>query len=151
MIGGAAGPGKTVAILMAAAQYVDVPGYSALLLRENFADLGQPEAWVPLSKSWWMEKPLGPHGECAHWSATDHRWTFPSGATITFGYLQRDDDAYQYDTAAFQLIGIDELTQHSLWRYQFMFGRLRRPSAGPLSQVPLRMIVSSTAKSAGAK
>jgi phage terminase large subunit-like protein len=129
--GGAAGPGKTVALLMAAAQFVDIPGYSALLLRENFADLNQPESLLPLSKSWWFNR--------ADWSATNHRWTFPSGATITFGYLERDDSVYQYDSAAFQFIGIDELTQHTEWRYRFLFGRIRRPAAGQLSGVPLRM------------
>ena len=120
-----------MATLAAAAQFVHIPGYSALLLRENFADLNQPESWIPLSKSWWMNK--------ARWSASDHRWMFPSGATITFGYMERDDSVYQYDTAAFQCIAIDELTQHSEWRYTFLFGRLRRPSHGPLAEVPLRM------------
>jgi phage terminase large subunit-like protein len=129
--GGAAGPGKTWGVLAMAAQFVETPGYAALLLRTNFADLNQPESWIPLSKAWWMNK--------AHWSATDRRWTFPSGATITFGYLERDDSVYQYDSAAYQFIGIDELTQHSLFRYTFLFSRLRRPSAGPLADIPLRM------------
>jgi hypothetical protein len=129
--GGSAGGGKTVATLLAAAQYLDVPGYAALLLRENFADLDQPKAWIPLSKSWWMGK--------ADWNATSHRWTFPSGATVTFGHLNRDDAVYQYDTASYQFIAIDELTQHTEWRYRFLFGRIRRPKTGPLSEVPLRM------------
>src|SRR5689334_8462761 len=37
--GGAAGGGKSYATLIAATQFVDVPGYAALLLRENFGDL----------------------------------------------------------------------------------------------------------------
>lgn len=131
--GGAAGGGKTFASLIAAAQFVDVPGYSALLLRENFADLNQPQAWIALSKSWW-------YGKGPAWNSSDHRWTFPSGATITFGYLEGDSAVYQYDSAAYQFIGIDELTQHTEWRYRFMFGRLRRPAgAGQLAHVPLRM------------
>ena len=133
--GGAAGGGKTYANLIAAAQYVDVPGYSALLLRENFADLNQPMAWVSLSKAWWKN--------AASWNASEHRWTFPSGATITFGYLERDDSVYQYDSAAYQFIGIDELTQHTEWRYTFLFGRIRRPAEGPLAGVPLRMRTAS--------
>ena len=125
-----------MATLAAAAQYVDVPGYAALMLRENFADLNHPESWIPLSKSWWMNTG-------ARWHSSERRWTFPSGATITFGYLERDDDVYQYDTAAFQMIGIDELTQHTEKRYTFMFGRLRRPKEGPLSRVPIRMRTGS--------
>lgn len=134
--GGAAGGGKTYATLIAAAQFAHVPGYSALLLRENFGDLGQPGAWIPLSKSWWLNKG-------ADWNASERRWTFPSGATITFGYLERDDDVYQYDTASYQFIAIDELVQHTEWRYRFMFGRIRRPLVGPVSAVPLRMRAAS--------
>lgn len=129
--GGAAGGGKTYATLIAAAQFVDVPGYSALLLRENFADLDRPQAWMQLAMQWWHKK--------ASWNASARRWTFPSGATVSFGYLERDADAFQYDGGAYQFIAIDELTQHTEWRYRFMFGRMRRPAEGPLSQVPLRM------------
>ena len=37
--GGAAGGGKSIALLMGALQYVDQPGYNALLLRKTFKDL----------------------------------------------------------------------------------------------------------------
>ena len=130
--GGAAAGGKSSALLMAAAQYVDVPGYSALLLRSSFPDLMQPDALIPRSKDWWLGK--GPK-----WSPQEKRWTFPSGATITFGYLERDDDVMQYRGAAYQFIGIDELTEHTEYRYRYLFSRIRKPKVGPLSQVPLRM------------
>jgi len=35
LYGGAAGGGKSEALLMAALQYVDVPGYAALILRKD--------------------------------------------------------------------------------------------------------------------
>jgi hypothetical protein len=38
--GGAGGGGKSDALLMAALQYVDIPGYSALIIRRNFSDPG---------------------------------------------------------------------------------------------------------------
>lgn len=132
MYGGAAGGGKSSALLLAAAQYVDVPGYAALLLRSSFPDLMQPDALIPRSKDWWLGK--GPK-----WNPTEKRWTFPSGATITFGYLERDDHVYQYQGAAYQFIGIDELTQHTEFRYRYLFSRLRKPGDGPLAEVPLRM------------
>lgn len=131
LYGGAARGGKTLAALMAAAQYVKVPGYSALLLRENFPDLMQPGAFIPLSKEWWYGR--------VGWNEQQRRWTFPGGATITFGYLERDDDVYQYQGSQFQTIIVDELTHHTEWRYRYLFSRLSRPDAGPLSQVPLRM------------
>ena len=132
MYGGAGGGGKSVALLSAAAQYVDVPGYSALLLRSSFPDLVQPEALIPRSKEWWM-------GTGATWNEQQKRWTFPSGATLTFGYLGTDNDVYQYQGAAYQFIGVDELTQHTEFRYSYLNSRLRRPSSGPLSRVPARI------------
>ena len=128
LYGGAAGGGKSNALLMAAAQFVDVEGYAALLLRETFPDLMQPDALIPRSKEWWIDR--------ADWSVQNRRWTFPSGATITFGYLERDDDVFQYQGAAYQFIGIDELTQHTEFRYRYLFSRLRRLMGQP---IPLRM------------
>lgn len=116
---------------MAAAQYVHVPGYAALLIRESYPDLMQPDGLIPRSKEWWRDK--------VEWRELHRQWTFPSGATITFGYLGRDDDVYQYQGSRLQYIGIDELTQHTEWRYRYLFSRLSRPEEGPLSEVPLRM------------
>ncbi len=132
LYGGSAGSGKSDAALMSAAQYVHVPGYGALLLRENFPDLNQQGALIPRSKEWWS-------GTDARWNERDKRWTFPSGATVTFGYLDSDNAVYQYQGAEFQYIGIDELTQHTEFRQSYLFSRLRRPKDGPLSRVPLRM------------
>src|SRR5262249_39698654 len=115
-----------------------VPGYSALLLRRSFRDLMQPEALIPRSKSWWMNK--------AQWSALDKRWTFPSGATVTFGYLEHGDDVYQYMGAAFQFVGFDELTQFDELPYRYLFSRLRRRED---SGIPLRMRAASNPGSRG--
>jgi predicted phage terminase large subunit-like protein len=142
LYGGAAGGGKSDALLMAAAQYAHVPGYSALLLRRTFPDLHQADALIPRSKAWWLGK--GPH-----WNDQLRRWTFPSGATVTFGYLDHDDAVYQYQGAAFQFVGIDELTQHTEFRYRYLFSRLRRPEGGPLAGVPVRMRAGSNPGGAG--
>lgn len=126
--GGAAGGGKSIAALMAAAQYVDVPGYSALLLRQSFRDLNQPEALIPVSKKWWGGK--------AEWSELHKRWTFPSGATVSFGYLENDRDVEQYDGAAYAFIGYDEVQQFSEYPYRYLFSRVRKPKS---LNVPLRV------------
>lgn len=144
LYGGAAGGGKSSALLMAAAQFVEIPGYSALLLRRSFRDLNQPDALIPRSREWWGGK------EGVHWSHETKRWTFPSGATIGFGYLDHPNDVYQYQGAAFQFVGWDELTQFPEEPYRYMFSRLRRPAVGPLSRVPLRMRAASNPGGIGA-
>src|SRR5687767_3640230 len=50
--GGAAGGGKSDALLMAALRYVDVPRYAALLLRKSYADLALPGALMDRAKEW---------------------------------------------------------------------------------------------------
>lgn len=134
--GGAAGGGKSDALLMAALQYVDVPGYAALLLRKSYADLALPGAIMDRSKAWLA-------GTAARWNDNAKQWTFPSGATITFGYLQTSNDRYRYQGAEFQLIAFDELTQFDEADYAYLLSRLRRPADGPLSRVPLRMRAAS--------
>ena len=83
LYGGQAGGGKSSALLMAALQYVDVPGYAALLLRRTYADLSLPGALMDRAADW-----LQPTD--AHWNDTAKTWTFPSGATVTFGYLETE-------------------------------------------------------------
>lgn len=133
LYGGAAGGGKSVALLAGALQYVDVPGYHALLLRRTFADLNLPRSLIPLSKEWL-------YGTAAQFHEQDHRWSFPSGATVSFGYLDTDNDKYRYQSAAFSFIGFDELTQFSEPMYTYLFSRLRKPAA---LNVPLRMRAAS--------
>ena len=119
LYGGAAGGGKSEGLLMAASQYVDVPGYSALLLRRTFRDLAQPGALMSRSHEWW-------DGTDAHWDGNNRIWRFPSGATISFGYMDHENDEQQYQSAEYQYIGFDELTHFPKHQYTYMFSRLRR-------------------------
>lgn len=52
LFGGAAGGGKSSALLMSALQYVDVPGYSAILFRRTYADLSLPGALMDRFREW---------------------------------------------------------------------------------------------------
>jgi hypothetical protein len=114
---------------MAALQYVEVPRYRALLLRRTFADLSKPDSLMYLMEEW-----LRP--TVARWTERNHTWNFPSGATVTFGYLDNDRDTQNYKGPGFQFIGWDELTEFTESMYRYMFTRLRKPKG---SLVPLRM------------
>lgn len=132
LYGGAAGGGKSVAQLMGALQFVDIPGYSAILFRKTYADLSLPGALIDLSKQWLM--PFVESNE-VRWSEKEKQYTFPSGATLNFGYLESDNDCYRYQGAEFQYIGMDECTHISPSNYRYMFSRLRKKKD---MQVPLR-------------
>ena len=117
---------------MAALQYVDVPGYAAILFRRTFQDLALPGALLERSRVWLTGK--------ARWNEQVKTWTFPSGAKLAFGYLDTPADKYRYQSSEFQFIGFDELTQFGEAEYLYLFSRLRRLSG---SQVPLRIRAAS--------
>jgi predicted phage terminase large subunit-like protein len=118
---------------MASLQYVDVPGYAALILRQSYPDLSLPGAIMDRSHDW-----LRPTD--ATWNETAKTWTFPSGATLSFGYIQHEADKYRYQGSELQFIAFDELTAFSESQYRYLFSRLRRLES---ADVPLRMRAAS--------
>lgn len=139
--GGAAGGGKSSALLMAALEHAHVPGYSALLLRRTFQDLSKPGALMDRAREW-----LASSG--ARWNEQKKQWRFPSGAVVAFGYLENESDIYQYQGAEYQFIGFDELTQFTERQYTYLFSRLRRLSG---QEIPLRMRSASNPGGIGAE
>lgn len=137
LFGGAAGGGKSSALLMAALQYVDIPNYSAILFRRTFADLSLPGALMDRFRTWISNY------DDVHWNNNSFIATFPSGARVTFGYLNNAGDYLRYKGSEFQFIGMDEVTEIREGDYRYLFSRLRRPVSGPLSEVPLRMRAAS--------
>lgn len=130
--GGAAGGGKSEALLMAALQYVHVPGYSALIIRRDTQRLRLAGGLLSRSHEWLTDK--GPK-----WSASKNQWRFPTSgapATITFGYLDNSFDKFRYASSEYQFIAFDELTEFAEEDYRFLFSRLRRRRD---IDVPLRM------------
>ena len=124
LYGGAAGGGKSVYLLTAALQYVDVPGYNAILFRKTFSDLMLPGALIPMSQDWltpWMNKGL------VQWKDKEKKYIFhESGATLSFGYLENNGDHLRYQGSEFQFVGMDECTHIIPESYRYLFSRTRR-------------------------
>lgn len=148
LYGGAGGGGKSVALLMAALQFADVPGYNALILRRSLTDLQLPDGLIDVSHDWLRETG-------AKWNGNRFRWTFPSGAVLQFGYMAMRGSERRYKSSQFQFIGWDELTEFP-WeeQYRYLFSRLRlgvthrlhaaalygmAPDGLTLAEVPLRV------------
>ena len=133
--GGAGGGGKSVAILLAALQYCDVPGYSALILRRTYPELSKSGALLDKAHELLMGQPG------VWWDGQTKSYYFETGpgnkaARLQFGYLETEKDKYQYQSAEFQFIAYDELTEFEESQYTFLFSRLRRTLN---IDVPLRM------------
>ena len=133
LYGGAAGGGKSDAMLMAALQYVTIPGYSALILRRTFPQLSQEGGLIPRSQAWLA-------GTDARWSERDKSWTFPSGAVVAFGHMQYENTKYDYQSGEYQFVGFEELTQFTETQYRYMHSRTRRLEG---SIVPIRVRATS--------
>lgn len=140
--GGAAGGGKSDALLMAALQYVpeefipedqDKMIYDALIIRRTLDDLEMPNAILDRAKQWLL--PLEDEG-LLYYKDLKKRFTFNSGATLTFRYLAHDNDLSKYQGAELQFIGFDELTQFHENQYSYLHSRLRKTNDNPF---PLRM------------
>lgn len=121
------------ALLMAALQYVDVPGYRALLFRRTLADLQLPSSLMSRFLEW-----ISPHGDVA-WNGSTNTAVFPSGATVTFGYLNNKDDYLRYKGVEVHFIGFDEVSEIREADYTYLFSRLRKKGFGPSASLPLRV------------
>jgi phage terminase large subunit len=123
LFGGAAGPGKSKALLMEAVlQANETPGANTLLLRRTFPELEQ-------SLLLYFRRDV-PRELYESFNESKHLVTWLNGSTTRFGYCQRENDVYQYQGAEFLFIGIDELTLFTLRQWQFLTSRNRCPVPG---------------------
>jgi len=128
LYGGAAGGGKTDALLTEALRQIHIPHYKALILRKTFPMIRELET----RSSYLYKIACGK----AKYNATTHTWKFPSGAQIIFGNLHHAKDLQNYQGQAYDFIAFDEL-EHFTWdEYSYMFSR-NRPS-GPGTDVYIR-------------
>lgn len=122
LYGGAAGGGKSDALLVEALRQVHISNYRAIIFRDTF-----PQLEGLISRSMELYKPAFPQ---ARYNASEKVWKFPNGAKIFFGYMQRDADKYNYQGKAYDFIGFDELTHFSYEQYQYMKSRNRAVGSG---------------------
>ena len=131
--GGAAGGGKSDALLMAGLQYVDCENYNAILVRDTFKNLSMSGALIDRAHEWLQ-------GTEAHWDGENRRWKFPSKATLGFGYLDGPRDHFNYQSSEFQFVGIDEVVNIRENQARYLFSRLRRLEG---SNIPIRFRCAS--------
>lgn len=131
LYGGAAGGGKSDALLMGASLFWDITGYSAIIFRRTHTDLAQPGALLDRSHAWWSQR-----NDCA-WDGTNKIWRWASGAKIALAYMSKPNDHLRYQGAEYQFVGFDELTQFPEHQYRYVgLSRMRRLEG---VDIPLRL------------
>ena len=122
LYGGAAGGGKSDALVMEALRQIHLPCYKGLILRKTYPQLAEL-----VDKSLRYYPLVCPS---ASYNASAHVWRFPSGAKIVFGSLQHPKDKFKYQGQAYDFIAFDELTQFTWEEYAYLFSRNRPNGAG---------------------
>ena len=118
LYGGAAGGGKSYALLADLLRFAHVSDHRALLLRRTLAELTE---LIEKSKQFY---PVAFQG--AVFKEAKSMWVFPSGATALFSYLDKDADVTRYQGQSFTWIGVDEITHYpSPYVWDYLRSRLR--------------------------
>ena len=122
LYGGAAGGGKSDAVVIEALRQVHIPHYKGIILRKTY-----PQLTELIEKSFLYYKSAFPK---AKYNSTSHTWTFPSGAKVVFGAMQHTKDKLNYQGKAYDFIAFDELTHFTWEEYSYLFSRNRPNGPG---------------------
>ena len=118
LYGGAAGGGKSYAMLVDPLRYAHKKAHRALILRRSM-----PELRELIDKSRELYPKAFPG---CKFREVEKLWNFPSGAKIEFGFLERDADVYRYQGQAYSWIGFDEITHlPTEFGWNYLASRLR--------------------------
>ena len=116
--GGAAGGGKSYALLLEALRHINNGLFGAVCFRRTCPQITNE------GSLWDKSFELYPHAG-AKSKATALEWTFPSGARVRFAHLQHEDTVYDWQGSQIPLIMFDELTHFSLQQFFYMVSRNR--------------------------
>lgn len=116
--GGAAGGGKSFALLLEAVRYQHVPGFGAVIFRRTSPQITNEGGLLDESKKLYARM-----GATVAESTLD--WKFPNGNGIGFRHLEHDKDVYSWDGAQVPLIGFDQLESFTKAQFIYMLSRNR--------------------------
>ena len=118
LYGGAAGGGKSYAMLVDPLRYAHRPTHRALILRRSMPELRE---LIDKSRELYPQAFKG-----AKFREVDKIWKFPSKATIQFSFLEKDSDVYRFQGQAYTWIGFDEITHlPTEFPWNYLASRLR--------------------------
>lgn len=122
LYGGAAGGGKSYAMLVDPLRYAWHPEHRALLIRKTLGELSE---LIDNSKHLYPKAFPG-----ATYKEGKNTWEFPSGAKLIMGYCDNDMDVNRYVGHAYSWIGVDEITHFSTpYVWETLRSRLRTTAA----------------------
>lgn len=118
--GGAAGAGKTFAVLLEPIFHLHVKDFGAVIFRRNSTMVrNQGGLWDTSMQIYSNPILQGSPKE------TTLEWDFPTGTTVKFAHLQYESDVLSWQGAQIPLIIFDELTHFTRSQFFYMLSRNR--------------------------
>jgi len=117
--GGAAGGGKTWALLMEPLRHIGNPEFGAVFFRRNLTQV-RNEGGL-----WDESQKLYPLTGARPRNAPDLVWTFPTSAAVSFAHLEHEKNVLDWQGAQIPLICFDELTHFTAKQFWYMVSRNR--------------------------
>lgn len=121
--GGAAGGGKTFALLLEPLRHINNPNFSGIIFRRTSPPIAAPGGL------WDEAMGLYPYLGGYAVKSPIRQFRFPSGAKIVMNHLQYVDTIYSYQGSQIPFIGFDELTHFEWKQFTYMMSRNRSATA----------------------
>lgn len=122
--GGAAGSGKSFALLLEPLRHYTNSKFGGVIFRKNSTQI-RNEGGL-LDESMELYAPLG-----GVLRESFLEWTFPSGARVKFAHIDTEKDVYSWQGSQIAFIGFDELVHFSESQFFYMLSRNRSTSGVP--------------------
>jgi predicted phage terminase large subunit-like protein len=119
--GGAAGGGKSWALLAEPLRHVNNPEFRAVIFRRTSPEITNPGGLWDESVALYPRLGAEP-------KLTESSWEFPSGAVVKLGHLQDEKALLGWQGAQIALIEFDELTTFTERQFWFVLSRNRSTS-----------------------
>ncbi|MCA0235466.1 MAG: terminase family protein [Bacteroidetes bacterium] len=125
--GGAAGAGKSYALLLEPIRHSANSKFRAVIFRRTIPQIKNEGGLWDTSKEVY-EKLRDLSGRSAKSTEQPPKWRFPSGATLLFSHLEHENDVKAWDGAQVALLGFDELIHFTSSQFWYMVSRNRSAS-----------------------
>lgn len=118
--GGAAGGGKTYALLLEMLRHRDVPNFGGIIFRKNYTQItAEGGLWDASYKLYSQIDGAEPR------KSPRLHWQFEGKSKLGFAYLNSEEDLRSWQGTEIAYIGFDELTHFSKHQFLYMLSRNR--------------------------
>ena len=116
--GGAAGSGKSYALLLEALRYLKHPDYGGAIFRKTYPQIKAPGGM------WDTSMKIYPYANGTPMESS-YEWRFSIGSKIKFSHLEYEKNVLDWQGSQVPFIGFDELTHFSEYSFTYLLSRNR--------------------------